>query len=120
MGKDERENRIDFIELPAQGVEELQKAKAFYTGVFGWDYKDWGGDYADTRASGLGSGINADPAHRPGHPLAVVYVSDLEASRRKVLASGGAVTREIFCFPGGRRFHFTDPAGNELAVWSDR
>lgn len=116
MGK---ENHIDYIEFPAQGREELGRARDFYSGVFGWKYQAWGDDYADTKDSGLGSGINADPAHRTARPLAVIYVSDLTAVLKKVRAAGGSVTKEIFSFPGGRRFHFVDPAGNELAVWSD-
>jgi predicted enzyme related to lactoylglutathione lyase len=65
-------------------------------------------------------GINADGEHRPRQPLAVIYSIDLADSLSKVRAAGGKVTVEIFAFPGGRRFHFVDPAGNELAVWSDR
>jgi predicted enzyme related to lactoylglutathione lyase len=120
MVRQQRENRFDFIEFPAENVGCLNKAKAFYQRVFGWSYKDWGDDYSDTQSSGLGSGINADPSHRPRYPLAVIYASDLEDLREKVVASGGIITRELFSFPGGRRFHFTDPAGNELAVWSDK
>jgi uncharacterized protein len=120
MDRRQRVNGIDFIELPAENVGCLNKAKDFYEGVFEWSYKDWGDDYADTQSSGLSSGINADPSHRPGYPLVVIYASDLEDVREKVVASGGVITREVFSFPGGRRFHFTDPAGNELAVWSDK
>lgn len=120
MEKHERINCFDFIELPAKDLEALDQAKDFYKKVFGWSYKNWGDDYADTRSSGLSSGLNADPSHRPSHPLAVIYTDDLEAVREKVLESSGKMTREIFSFPGGRRFHFTDPAGNELAVWSDK
>ncbi|MGN6521122.1 MAG: VOC family protein [Dokdonella sp.] len=71
-----------------------------------------------TPSSGVGSGINADATHRPPHPLAVIHARDLEGTRSRVIAAGGEITREIFAFPGGRRFHFRDPAGNELAVWS--
>ncbi len=112
-------NTIDFVELPADGVDDLHRAKAFYATVFGWSFKNWGDDYCDTRDSGLGSGINADPEHKPSHPLVVIYAADLTAARAKVVAAQGTITRDIFQFPGGRRFHFLDPAGNELAVWSD-
>ncbi|TKR33351.1 VOC family protein [Luteimonas gilva] len=114
-----RENRIDFIEFPAASETDVARASEFYRTVFGWRWQDWGDDYADTRDSGLGAGLNADPAHRPGAPLAVIYASRLEEARDKAIAAGGALIRDIFSFPGGRRFHFRDPAGNELAVWSD-
>jgi len=111
---------IDFLELPADSVEAVASVKRFYSTVFGWSFKDWGDDYVDTSDSGLASGFNADPEHRPGKPLAVIYATDLAAARSSVIAAGGRVTREIFEFPGGKRFHFMDPAGNELAIWSDR
>ena len=119
MPNTDRENHIDFIEFPAASSAAMAKSKTFYQSVFGWSYKEWGEDYCDTADSGVGSGINADPSHRPGQPLAVIYVTDLEAVRAKILTAKGVLTREIFSFPGGRRFHFTDPAGNELAAWSD-
>lgn len=114
-----RHNQISFIEFPAPDIVALARSKRFFTQVFDWAYTDWGDDYADTSGSGVGSGFNADPAHRPGQPLAVVFVTDLEAARSKVVAAGGTITRGIFAFPGGRRFHFVEPGGNELAVWSD-
>jgi predicted enzyme related to lactoylglutathione lyase len=113
-------NSINFIEFPAQDVEALNAAKKFYEQVFEWSFKDWGDDYADTTSSGLDCGFNADPSHRPHQPLAVIYVTDLEAACKKVKKSGGKITKAIFSFPGGRRFHFQDPAGNELAIWSDK
>lgn len=111
---------ITFIELPAADVEGLSRAKAFYGSVFGWVYKDWGDDYADTKGSGLESGLNADPAHRPKHPMPVIYAEDLESAREKIIHAEGKLIRDIFSFPGGRRFHATDPCGNEIAVWSDK
>jgi predicted enzyme related to lactoylglutathione lyase len=68
---------------------------------------------------GLGAGLNADPEHRARSPLVIVYVTNLEHAWDRVPKAGGRVTRDIFSFPGGRRFHFTDPDGNELAIWSD-
>lgn len=114
-----QDNHVTFVELPAGSVSELSRAKEFFEQVFGWSYTDWGGDYADTKDSGLESGINADPGHRPRHPLPVIYTTDLDTVRQKVISANGTVTREVFSFPGGRRFHFSDPSGNELAVWSD-
>ncbi|MCZ2389485.1 MAG: VOC family protein [Acidobacteria bacterium] len=110
-------HHIDYVEFPARTVEELGRTRAFFEAAFGWSYQQWGDDYADTRSSGVGSGINAeDPS---ASVLPVIYVEDLEAAFERVKASGGSITKEIFSFPGGRRFHFTDPAGNELGAWSD-
>ena len=117
---DEREARIDFVEFPARSSEDLARSRDFFSAVFGWQYQMWGDDYADTRHSGVGSGINADSSHRPGQPLVVIYSADLKGTRSRVIGAGGRITRDVFSFPGGRRFHFADPAGNELAVWSDR
>ena len=118
MGK-HKENCIDFIEFPANDIEGLAQSKRFFSEVFGWSYQDWGDDYSDTSGSGLGSGLNADPDHRPSMPLIVIYSSNLEDTRANVVAAGGKITRDIFSFPGGQRFHFKDPSGNELAAWSD-
>jgi predicted enzyme related to lactoylglutathione lyase len=120
MDESKRVNCIDFLEFPADDAGCLTQAKDFYNKVFNWSYKDWGDDYSDTQSSGISSGINADPSHRPSHPLAVIYALDLESIREKVIEWDGVITREIFSFPGGRRFHFKDPVGNELAVWSDK
>jgi predicted enzyme related to lactoylglutathione lyase len=114
-----KQNSIDFIEFPAKTIAALDQSKNFFTEVFGWSFQDWGEDYADTTSSGLGSGFNTDPEHRPTKPLVVLFTSDLEATHAKILEAGGKVTRDIFSFPGGRRFHFKEPGGNELAVWSD-
>jgi predicted enzyme related to lactoylglutathione lyase len=113
------DGRIDYVELPAASVVELAAAKAFYAKAFGWSYQDWGKDYVDTKDSGVSSGINADADHKPAAPLPVIHVADLDAVRTGVAAGGGVITRDIFTFPGGRRFHFKDPAGNELAAWSE-
>ena len=112
-------NRIDFIELPAASAASVAKARAFYTDVFEWQFQDWGDDYVDTKKSGVGFGINGDATHRAEAPLVVIYCADIECARKRVIAAGGKITREIFSFPGGRRFHFADPAGNVLAIWSD-
>jgi len=113
------DNCIDFIELPVADAAALRRSRQFFSDVFGWNYTAWGDDYADTGSSGIGSGLNADPEHRSAMPLAVIHVEDLEAACAAVLDAGGTLTRDIFSFPGGRRFHFREPAGNELAVWSE-
>lgn len=111
-----RNNRIDYIELTAPSDAALAQARKFYGDAFGWEYKGWGPAYADTQSSGVASGIGVSA---PSRTLAVIYANDLEAAKARVLAAGGVLVKDIFSFPGGRRFHFKDPAGNELAVWSD-
>jgi uncharacterized protein len=110
-----RNNRIDYVEFSAPTPEGLTQARKFYGEAFGWEYKSWGPGYADTQSSGVASGIGVSNQA----PLAVIYFADLEDARAHILAAGGVLVKDIFAFPGGRRFHFKDPAGNELAVWSD-
>jgi len=108
------EGRIDYVEIPGDDMGEL---RSFYGGVFGWQFTDYGPDYA-AFDGGLDGGLATDPSERTGAPLVVIRVADPEAMLARVVAAGGEVTRPIFHFPGGRRFHFRDPAGNELAVWT--
>ncbi len=110
------DGKIDYVEFPGG---DLAATKAFYTAAFGWSFTDYGPGYAAFEGQGTDGGFDADPAERRASPLIVLYARDLEAMEAKVVASGGVVTREILAFPGGRRFHFRDPSGNELAVWSD-
>src|SRR5438046_673672 len=114
-----RNYKFDYIELTARDAEQVAQTRSFYGATFGWQYQEWAPTYVDTQSSGIGSGINADIDHRPQAPLPVLYADDLTAARASVVANHGTITRDIFAFPGGRRFHFRDPAGNELAVWSD-
>lgn len=108
---------IDYIEFT---VHELHAAKRFYAAAFGWSFTDYGPGYAGIRrleGEGEVGGLRVgDP--RRGGALVVLYSTDLEASLAAVEAAGGAIVKAIFSFPGGRRFHFHDPSGNELAVWS--
>jgi uncharacterized protein len=113
-------NTFDYIEFPVTDASGLARSRAFFGDVFGWTYQNWGEGYSDTQDSGVSSGLNGTPEHCPTYPLVVIYADDLETVREKVLAAKGTVTRDIFSFPGGRRFHFTEPGGNELAAWSDR
>lgn len=116
MPQNPNHHRIDYIEFPAASTAP---AKQFYNSVFGWQFEDYGPDYASFRDGRLAGGFDANPDAKLKSALVVVYSSDLEASEQAVRAAGGQVTRPTFSFPGGRRFHFSDPAGNELAVWSD-
>ena len=110
-------NQIDYVELSAN---DIAGTKLFYNTVFGWKFEDYGPDYSAFNDGRLAGGFDASIPARPGpSALVVIYSSDLEATEEAVRAGGGTITRPIFSFPGGRRFHFTDPSGNELAVWSD-
>lgn len=113
-----KNNQIDLIEFPAKDASEAKTVTEFFSTVFGWKYKDWGSVYSDTADSGLQSGVIATD-DRPTMPFAVIYADDLDSMKSKIIKAGGKITRDIYPFPGGRRFHFTDPAGNELAVWSE-
>lgn len=120
MTNNPKENRIDYVEFPAPSAAALRASKKFYSEVFGWSFQDWGDNYVDTQGSGIASGINSDPSHRPPAPLVVLFASDLEATKARVIKAGGRIVKDIFPFPGGRRFEYVDPAGNQLAVWSDK
>jgi uncharacterized protein len=109
--------RIDYIEFPATDVA---KTKAFYQQVFGWKFTDYGPDYTSFEDGRLSGGFTKEGKVVRGGPLVVLYASDLAATEKKVRDAGGIIVKEAFSFPGGRRFHFTDPSGNELAVWSEK
>ncbi|MBS3648220.1 VOC family protein [Pseudaminobacter sp. 19-2017] len=109
--------KLDYLELPAVGGT-LDSAKAFYSAAFGWSFTDYGPTYA-AFDEGLEGGFQADGAEAPAKPLPVLYSEALEETLAAVEEGGGKIVRPIFSFPGGRRFHFIDPAGNELAVWGE-
>jgi predicted enzyme related to lactoylglutathione lyase len=106
-------NRLAYLELPARSTADM---KAFYGTLFGWSFEDWGEDYTAFSDSGLDGGFHAGEEHRTRAPLAVIESDDIAAMVAQVRAAGGQITLPTFAFPGGRRFHFLDPAGNELAV----
>ena len=108
--------RIDYVELPSATAHEL--TRGFYAKAFGWDFTDYGPDYSATSEGTVDVGLNGQPDEALSAPLPVIRVDDLEAALDSVVRAGGTVARPIFSFPGGRRFHFIDPAGSELAVWS--
>jgi predicted enzyme related to lactoylglutathione lyase len=107
---------LDYIELPAS---DIAATKAFYGAVFGWSFTDYGPDYVAFEIAGREGGFNSErkPAASDTGPLAVLYASDLDAMEAKVKAAGAPIlSRQEFT--GGRRFHFRDPNGNEIAVWT--
>ena len=110
---------INYIELAAT---DLAEAKRFYGAAFGWKFNDYGPDYAGIQKDGGGEvgGMRKESSVQRGGPLVILYSDNIEASAEAVRSAGGQIVRATFTFPGGRRFHFTDPAGNELAVWSDK
>ena len=108
------DGKLDYLELPGG---DLPATKAFYGAAFGWKFIDYGPEYASFD-EGLDGGFDAQ-TDGVRTPLPVLFASDLEAMQARVEAAGGTIVRPIFAFPGGRRFHFRDPAGNELAVWSE-
>lgn len=117
MGQKENTNRIDYIEFP---IVDMAAAKRFYGKVFGWDFVDYGPGYASFNDGRLSGGFRQEPSVQKGGPLVVFYAADLESIQARIEDAGGRIVKAIFEFPGGRRFHFTDPSGNELAVWSDQ
>ena len=110
------ENSIDYIELP---LSDTAATKAFYSAVFGWEFQDWGPDYLGFSGAGVGGGFNRElrAAAEGTGPAVVLYSDHLEDKIAAVGAAGGKVSKATYSFPGGERFHFIDPNGNEVLVW---
>ena len=111
--------KMNYVELPAK---DLAATKAFFESVFGWSFTDYGPDYTAFENQGLDGGFfQSDLASstEKGAALIVFYSNQLEATLAKVEKAGGSILRPIFSFPGGRRFHFAEPSGNEFAVWGE-
>lgn len=113
----EKDRRIDYIELP---TVDLIEAKRFYGEVFGWKFVDYGPEYTSFNDGRLDGGFRKEATVQRGGPLIIIYSINPELMKARVKSAGGTIVKDIFEFPGGRRFHFTDPSGNELAVWSDK
>jgi predicted enzyme related to lactoylglutathione lyase len=112
-------NTIDYLEMPSK---DLAGTKNFFTKLFGWSFQDYGPDYCafdDGRMAGGFFASEKTSSVEAGAPLIVFYHSDLEKTCSEVARLGGKITREIFEFPGGRRFHFMPPGGGEFAIWSE-
>lgn len=117
MSQAENDRRVDYIEFSATNIEEI---KRFYSEIFGWEFTDYGPDYTSYNDGRLSGGFQKVKEVAAGGPLVVVYSSNLAEIEARIREKGGQIVRETFEFPGGRRFHFSDPSGNELAVWSDQ
>jgi predicted enzyme related to lactoylglutathione lyase len=105
--------RLNYVELP---VSDIEAAKDFYETVFGWNMTAFGPTYAATLTGDTDIGLQGDGAEATSAPLPVIEVDDLEAALEAVMQAGGTIARSIFPFPGGRRFQFLDPSGNEIAA----
>jgi uncharacterized protein len=111
------DRRIDYVEMAATSIADTRR---FYSAAFGWTFTDYGPDYTSFEDGRLTGGFYRAETVRAGTVLIVLFAVDLAAAEERVRASGGTIVKPVFAFPGGRRFHFADPSGNELAVWSDR
>lgn len=114
---DIKDSHINYVEFKAKDLEET---KGFYTASFGWTFKDYGPTYTAFSDSGLEGGFEKTDTEIINGVLVVLYHRNLDLIKNRIIKAGGKITKEIFSFPGGRRFHFADPSGNELAVWSDK
>ncbi len=112
--------KINYVEFPSK---DLDKTKNFFSSVFDWKFTDYGPDYTAFSNAGLAGGFyktDLTCSTGSGSALIVFYSNQLENTQNKITGAGGSIIKPIFSFPGGRRFHFTDPNGNEYAVWSDQ
>ena len=112
-------DKINYVEFPAR---DIQATKAFFEQAFGWSFEDYGPDYVAFSDQGLDGGFYSSglaSSAENGGALVVLYCDSLEQVQERILRAGGSILKPIFAFPGGRRFHFAEPSGNELAVWSD-
>jgi predicted enzyme related to lactoylglutathione lyase len=119
MSNPAKHHKLNYIEFT---TSDVAKAKRFYATVFGWDFVDYGPDYASFTAPGAGIDggfMKGEPVSTKGAPLVVLYSADLAATEIAIRMEGGGIVVPTFEFPGGRRFHFSDGAGNILAVWSE-
>ena len=114
---DLKDNHISYVEFKAK---DLEKIKEFYTSSFNWTFTDYGPTYIAFSESGLSGGFELTENEIVNGALIVLYHKNLELIKNKIVKAGGKIIKDIFSFPGGRRFHFVDPSENELAVWSDK
>ena len=106
---------IDYVEFPST---DNHASRRFFADAFGWQHVSFSPSYYEIRGAGLLAGIEAGEAVKTAAPLAVIRADDFETAKREVIAAGGAITLELFEYPGGKRFHFREPGGVELGVWT--
>jgi len=111
-----RNKTIDYIEFQADDLSAIER---FYSQVFGWEFEDYGPDYTSFKDGRIAGGFSRGSTSPGSGPLVVIFVDDLLSVEKQVKEAGGRITKEIFSFPGGSRFHFSDPSGTELAAWSE-
>jgi len=116
MSQAEQDRRIDYVEFLTTNIEET---KTFFATVFGWEFSDYGPEYSSFTDGRMRGGFAVSPTVVAGSPLVVLYAANLEEIEASIRKNGGRILRETYEFPGGRRFHFADPSGNVLAVWSE-
>ena len=112
--------KINYIEFPAK---DLEATKSFFSAVFGWSFTDFGPEYTSFSNAGIDGGYyksDLSAATENGSVLIVIYSNNLAATQLKIETAGGIISKAIFSFPGGSRFHFRDPSDNEYAIWSDK
>ena len=112
--------KINYVEFPSQDIENT---KRFFKNVFGWEFDDFGPEYSAFANQGLDGGFFKSELRSTtsnGGALIVFFSEELERTLTKIESAGGIIVKPIFSFPGGRRFHFEEPSGNEFAVWSDK
>lgn len=117
---DVNHEKINYLEFPAK---DLAKTKSFFEKVFDWKFEDFGTSYTAFSGAGIDGGFFESTQHSStsnGGALVIFYSHSLEETLSKIKNGGGILVKPIFSFPGGRRFHFTEPSGNEFAVWSDK
>lgn len=115
-----KHHKIDYVELPAV---DIAATEAFFQEVFGWAFTHWGEEYIDSSGGGIALGFyhaSLESRTESGGALVTLYSHNLEQTMAAVTAHGGTISKEIFSFPGGRRFQFLEPSGNEFGVWSDQ
>jgi predicted enzyme related to lactoylglutathione lyase len=116
MRQEQHDRQIDYVEF---STTDIEASKRFYGAVFGWTFQDFGPEYTSFADGRLTGGFAKTDAVQAGSPLVVLYAVDLAAAEAAVREHGGNIVKQTFEFPGGRRFHFQDPTGNVLAVWSN-
>jgi hypothetical protein len=117
MSQEDHDRRIDYVEFQAV---DIAASKRFYSALFGWEFTDYAPEYTSFGDGRLSGGFTKVSAVAAGGPLIVIYATELDRVKEAVAKEGGVIVKDTFEFPGGRRFHFHDPNGNELAVWSDK